>query len=807
MSDQPLGSTLLPIDVRREMLDSLFGKPKVLVMGFFAHAISSIVAWAATNDIAYLAFIPYFAIIVTYRLYSFATYLREKEGMASHGAIEGWERNYTIGGSGVTLGVGIFASYAIFRHPETIASGIGMGLVGGTMISVVGRNFGSRATAKIMTYCCCLPILFAAIASSFVQQNHLVGLTALPIIVMIVTSIDMSGYLYSLLLGALKTSRQSEIASRKFNDAISSMPNGLVMVDGDQRMIVLNQQAAIMLSIADQEEVSLPDAVANKLKDPATVLAAISRSSSLHEHEDMTYETVDGRWLRFRVRDLNVNDKKFLDEEWGGKQKGAFVLTILDVSSRVASDREMEYLARYDGLTQLANRRYWEESTQRLVAGLPAGELVGLAVLDVDRFKLINDTLGHHIGDEVIRGVADRIRSVGDPRMLAGRLGGDEFVVLFPGVAGIVEAKRLYDRVFSAISTTYVIDGHNVDVRCSGGVIVREKEQFNLSADVSRADMALYKVKRNPNQTWMLFDEALEQEYQTDNRIKTDLPDAIDKRALKVVYQPIYDAKGERVVSAEALCRWEHPDAGYIEPDKFIGMAEEIGVIGKLTEYVLRVACRDCMSWNSDVGVAVNLSSLDLARDGIVETISNALAVYEMPASRLCIEVTETVFVKDFEKTAHTLMTLRNMGVKTSLDDFGTGYSSLSYMHRLPLNRVKIDRSFVVPIVDDPKTQQLFQVVVHMAKGLGFEVVVEGVEDSEQLEHVVSVPGVDMIQGYIFSRDLSNAEMAEMVEVRRPGWKVNVFPALKDVDFLSSVRPQGQTPPDEIYASSGRQFQ
>jgi diguanylate cyclase (GGDEF)-like protein len=771
MSDKSVVSTQLPIEVRREMVDSLFGKRQVLVMGLVAHAVSSVVAWAATHDRAYLAFVPYFAAIVAYRMFSFHEYFRSRQDIDSHESLDGWEQNYISGVSGVALGIGVFTAYAIFMHPDTIAPAIGMGLVGGTMISVVGRNFGSLRATKIMTYSCCLPVIVSAVASSFLQKNHLVGLTALPVGVIILTSLDMSGYLYSLLVSALKSGRQSEIASHKFNVAISSMPNGLVMVDGDKRMVVINQQAANMLSVEVKTGMMLASAIRAQMKQPATVLDAIGRSSSSHDHEDMTYETVDGRWLRFRVRDLDVTDKKFLDEEWGGKQEGAFVLTILDVSRRVASDREMEHLARYDGLTQLANRRYWEESTQRLVRELPQGGLVGLAVLDVDRFKLINDTLGHHIGDEVIRGVADRIRSVGDARMLAGRLGGDEFVVLFPGISGVEEAKHLYDRVFRAISTTYVIDSHNVEVRCSGGVIVRGKEEFNLHADMSRADMALYKVKRNPNQAWMLFDEALEEEYQTGNRIKTDLRDAIDKGSLEVVYQPIYDAKGERIVSAEALCRWEHYDAGYIQPEKFVAMAEEIGVIGKLTEYVLRAACRDCMSWDSDVGVAVNLSAIDLARDGIVDMISNALAAHEMPASRLCIEVTETVFVKDFEKTANTLKTLRNMGVKTSLDDFGTGYSSLSYMHRLPLNRVKIDRSFVVPIINDPKTQQLFRVVVGLAKGLGFEVVVEGVEDREQLEHVVSVPGVDMIQGYIFSRGLTNAEMSAMVEVRRPGWK------------------------------------
>jgi EAL domain-containing protein (putative c-di-GMP-specific phosphodiesterase class I) len=199
-------------------------------------------------------------------------------------------------------------------------------------------------------------------------------------------------------------------------------------------------------------------------------------------------------------------------------------------------------------------------------------------------------------------------------------------------------------------------------------------------------------------------------------------------------------------------------------------MAEEIGVIGQLTEYVLRRACRECMTWESDVSVAVNLSALDLARDGIVEIIASALVEASMPAEKLCIEVTESVFVKDFDKTASTLSRLRELGIKTSLDDFGTGYSSLSYMHRLPLNRVKIDHSFVKTIVKDKKTQQLFSAVVGLAKGLGFEVVVEGVEERLQLEKVLAVPGVDMIQGHIFSKDLSMAEMASLGNLRRPAF-------------------------------------
>lgn len=771
MTEHAKAAPDLPFDIHREMVDSLFGRINVLFSGLVAHAVCLIVCWAATDDLMYFVGIPFFSAVVVYRLVVFHAFKRALPQIDNAAGLDKWERLYMIGGCLTALGVGIAASYAVLTSPTTIASAIGMGLVGGSMISVVGRNFSSLQNARLMTYACCFPLIVGFLLGGWVQGDHLVALTCVPLIIVVTTSVDMSKHLNGLLVGALRSVRVSEIGSQRFNAAISSMPNGLLMVDGDGKIVVSNERALDMLGLSSTDGITVQDALVGTVVDMAAVLAALRiPESEQDDFDSMTFETKYGNHLRFRVRHLESGEKRFMDDEWGGKQEGAYVLTILDVSKKVASDKRIQHLARTDVLTQIANRGHWESTSHDLVASLPRGGLVGLAVLDVDRFKLINDTLGHHIGDEVIKGVASRLVGVGDQRMFVGRLGGDEFVVLIPGLEDAEEARQVFNRVFAAISCTYVIDAHNVDVRCSGGAIVRTRETFNLHADMSRADMALYKVKRNPNQSWMLFDAALEEEYQSSIRIKHDLRHAIEKGKLEVVYQPIYDAKGERIVSAEALCRWEHPEAGPIPPSQFIALAEEIGVIGQLTEYVLRTACRDCANWNPAVTVSVNLSAIDLARDGIVDMISNALVASKMPPSRLCIEVTESVFVKDFDKTARTLLTLRGMGVKTSLDDFGTGYSSLSYMHRLPLNRVKIDRSFVLSIVTDPKTQQLFRAVVGLAKSLGFEVIVEGVEDRDQLEYVVSVAGVDMIQGHIFSHGLTNDDMISITDVKRPGW-------------------------------------
>ncbi|MDW9481232.1 EAL domain-containing protein [Sinorhizobium meliloti] len=763
-----------PLQIQKELLDSVFGRESVLYIGLAKFWLASVVSYMVTSDSAFLLFPVFFSSVFLYRCYLSRAYAKAKHAITSAADIKGWEAQHIYGSVGGALGLGVMGGYSAFYYPNSIATTISLGVVLASMLSVVGRNFGSVKNVRLVALACCLPMIIGFVAGGVVNREFYLYLTSLLLLTVYFTSMQHASYLRSLLLRALSAARKSEITSRRFNIAISSMPNGLVMVDGDGKVVVVNARASEALRIPQSYRGMLDDGLRG-IFDEADVANvsleyAISVIDSENQHvQEFEVETLEGRWLQLEFRKLDATEDIIFDEESVGSHEGAAVLIIQDITEKVRNKNDLQFAARFDKLTGIANRSWWETLTKDAVASLPPEGILALCVLDIDRFKLINDTLGHRVGDEVIAGVAARLNSLGDKRVLAGRLGGDEFVVLFGDLETECEAKRLFDRVFSAISSTYVIDGHNVEVRCSGGVIVRTKENFNLHADMSRADMALYKVKSNPNQAWMLFDEAMEEEFLSKSRIKHDLRDAISNGTLQVVYQPIFDASGSTMLSTEALCRWEHYEVGYIPPSQFIAMAEEIGVIGKLTEYVLRTACIDCRAWGSDVAVSVNLSALDLARDDIVGMIRNALDDSGLAPSRLCIEVTETVFVKDFAKTANTLRTLKSMGVKTSLDDFGTGYSSLSYLGRLPLNRVKIDRSFVLDIADDPKVQRLFRGVVSLAKELGFEIIVEGVEGEEQLEYIRGVQGVDMIQGYIFSRVLTADAMAAGYEHRSAG--------------------------------------
>lgn len=764
MTDKKAGQRL-PLDIEKELLDSVFGRESVLYIGMATFALAALVNYQVTADGTFGYFPAYFAAVLVYRLYIFRLYDRQKHLIRTYAQIDGWQSHFILGSVGATLGMGAMGGYSAFHYPNSIATTICLGIVLGGMLTVVGRSFGSMKNVRYMSIACCGPMMVGFVSCGVMSGEFYLFLTAVLLVSMYAISMSLATYLRSLLMRALMLGRKSEASSRRFNVAISSMPNGLVMVDGGRNVVVINAKASSALGLAAGYRGKLEDALSVVFdeSDKNRVLHRLKISGDealAGEGTEFQVKTRDGRWLQCEFNDLEGADGLIFDDDTKGvKDDGAAVLIIQDVTEKVRSRDELTTAACFDKLTGLANRTHWEAMVDDAVAGLPTDGLVAMCILDVDRFKLINDTLGHKVGDDVISGVAARLSSIGDSRLIAGRMGGDEFVVMAIGLARKSEAYELFDRVFGAISTTYVISGHNIDVRCSGGVIVRKQSEFDRQADMNRADMALYKVKRNPNQAWMLFDEQLEGEYISTSRIKNDLKSAISDGTLQVVYQPIFDASGRTMVSTEALCRWEHYEVGYISPVQFVAMAEEIGVIGKLTEYVLRSACRDCKAWGADVAVSVNLSALDLARNEIVTMIKSALDDFGLPPNRLCIEVTETVFVKDFAKTADTLRTLKAMGVKTSLDDFGTGYSSLSYLGQLPLNRVKIDRSFVVDVVSDPKAQRLFRGVVSLAKELEFEIIVEGVEGVEQLEYITSVEGVDMIQGYVFSKVVTAADM------------------------------------------------
>jgi predicted signal transduction protein with EAL and GGDEF domain len=307
----------------------------------------------------------------------------------------------------------------------------------------------------------------------------------------------------------------------------------------------------------------------------------------------------------------------------------------------------------------------------------------------------------------------------------------------------------ILDDMVEHLSAPFVHQGRKIDMSINVGVSVTAAASFEAQAALGRALHVLNQVREEGTSAWGLFDFNMESDYQYNAVIRNELAQAIDDRALQVMYQPIYEPDGKRIKCAEALCRWHHPQLGPIPPSAFVAVAEEIGIIGELTKLMLVTAVEECVRWQSRISVAVNLSVADLGREGLVEFIATLLAESGLEPERLCIEITETVVLEDYAKMAEVLRALQAIGVKTSIDDFGTGYSSLAHLHHLPADKVKVDRAFVVDIEYSEKSRRLFKAVVGLGKELGFEIVVEGVETQGQLE-LVRRSGADLVQGFVF---------------------------------------------------------
>lgn len=701
------------------------------------------------------------------------SYHRKRHHMKSLSDAGRWESLYLVGAFLTLGGYGTIAATTIILHPDNI---LAFCLSAGAMaasLSVGTRNFASPRSVNVSVLACCLPLFWACLWTGLLTDND--GYLAVAIIPPFIgfMSVYLSRYLYRLNMRMINSARaartsakEADVNAYRFNVAINSMPSGLLLVAKDGRIIVRNQKAKDILITQGDADISLNSALSTVFKEDERnkLLNMVKDFGALAESKDyatILLRTDDRRWIEVELSALD-STKAFAFGSTSGNlaetHKGGVVIILQEVTEKVENTRALKEAAWFDKMTGLPNRQHWETLVEGMVASLQDTDLTFLAIVDVDRFKLINDTLGHNVGDQVIREIAKCLIELSDERLTMGRMGGDEFVIFGANVRDQRDVDELMNGILEKISRPYVISGNFIDVKCSAGVIARQKRDFNRRDDISRADAALYRTKKTPDRIWTTFDTLMEAEFQAARKIKLDLKEAIDSGSLYVVYQPICDLAGTKIVAFEALCRWQHEETGEISPTDFITLAEEIGAIGQLTEYVIRNACRDCSRWGG-IPVTVNLSATDVVRDELIPIVKGALREFNLPASKLSVEVTEGVFLKDFHKASKTLNTLRSLGVKIALDDFGTGFSSLGYLKELPLDAIKIDQSFVENVEADVKARKLLKAITSLVKELDLDVIIEGVERKDQLEFVKGMGGVDFVQGNIYSPPMKANEI------------------------------------------------
>ncbi|MFL6793889.1 MAG: EAL domain-containing protein, partial [Sphingomicrobium sp.] len=446
-----------------------------------------------------------------------------------------------------------------------------------------------------------------------------------------------------------------------------------------------------------------------------------------------------------------------------------------DLTEQRRSEQEISRLARFDSLTSLPNRAMMRQTLDEALRNATHRQRgCSMFLIDLDRFKNVNDTLGHPIGDALLRQVAERLKSVMGNHGQIGRLGGDEFQAVLPGTVDIGLLESLARTLIEHVSRPYMIEGHKVTIGASLGVAIGDPGRTSADALVRNADLALYAAKGAGRGKHCFYEPSMHSEAAERQLLENDLRQAIERGELAVHYQPVVRTAGEEISGFEALVRWTHPSRGPISPAKFIPLAEEAGLIGAIGEWVLRTALEEAAHWPDQVRVAVNLSPLQFNDPNIVSVIARCLKDSGVRAARLELEITEGVFLAEGDSTDETFAGLKQLGVRLALDDFGTGYSSLGYLKKAPFDKIKIDQSFVRGAASSTnRNAAIIRAIVTLAETLGMDTCAEGVETHDDLQLIREL-GVSMVQGYIFGRPAdseTSRQLANQVTLEADGYK------------------------------------
>ena len=433
--------------------------------------------------------------------------------------------------------------------------------------------------------------------------------------------------------------------------------------------------------------------------------------------------------------------------------------TIEDITDRKRAEEQVQFLAFYDGLTGLPNRALLRDRlASALASARRRNEKVALLFLDLDRFKVVNDSLGHSCGDLLLQEVAGRLRNSTREHDTVARLGGDEFIISISSIKEVPDAAIAAERIMDAMAAEFVIQGHRLSVQCSIGISLYPEHGTDSETLVKNADAAMYCAKESGRNAFRFFTEHMNAQVMERLTIEHNLRIALDKKELFLVYQPQTEVTTGKIIGVEALLRWQHPELGLVPPDRFIRVAENSGLILPIGEWVLRTACSQARRWQNQgltpIPVAVNVSAVQFRQEGFRTLVKRVLQETGLPPQFLELELTESLLLSNADLTFPALQELKEMGVKLAIDDFGTGYSSLSYLRQFPVNRLKIDRSFIRDVAVNPDDAAITSAIISLGKSLNLKVIAEGVENEAQMSFL-RAHQCDEIQGYYFSKPLT----------------------------------------------------
>jgi diguanylate cyclase (GGDEF)-like protein len=670
------------------------------------------------------------------------------------------ERRFAIGAISSLAALSLWTLATFFLKPVGFPSLLGTTMTIAYAFGMQTRGFAIYRGVSANLFAAYVPLSVGLIvAGGWYPVGIVFGL--IPLILFMIGS---SGRARANFLAVLAANAQTELLAKRLDMALNNMSHGLLMINANGRVAVVNRQLLNVFRLGAEDV------------QPGASLRVVART--LLRRKIVAQSEIERAWKTLAqavagvdvVAPFETRDDRAIEitvHRMTGEGEGA-VVVVQDVTERRNAARAIDRMARVDSVTDLPNRRRFEEE---LVATLRGSddevESANVLFLDLDDFKQVNDSLGHARGDKLLTAVARRLQGLVRETDIVARWGGDEFAILQRPAVDAGQAGELAEQILREVRRPVFIDGYEVIVGASVGSASAPKDGETPEAILSNADMALYAAKAEGRGNWRAFEKSMDAKIQIRRLVELDLRAAVANDAIEVHFQPIVEVATRQISGFEALARWNHPVRGRVSPAEFIPIVEELGLMNEFGASVLRRSCLACASWPGDVSVSVNLSPAQFRSGRVVETVREALAAANLPASRLDLEITESTLLDDRGSTRETLETLRKLGVRISLDDFGTGYSSLSYVLAFPLDRIKIDRSFTIGLGLQDRASILVESVAQMCGKLGMSVLVEGVETDLQLRFIERLGTISEVQGFYFSAAVPEPEARRLVTEKK----------------------------------------
>jgi diguanylate cyclase (GGDEF)-like protein len=733
------------------LIDSLFTDPGPMFAGALCAAVAAVMTAAKTGNVWLWPCVALLVVTGALRALDTRQYQKLRDNLSPEDVAR-WEVRYQFGAMLYAAALGLWCLVVLMGSDDAVTHMIATSVTLCYIAAGGGRTYGRPWIFHLQMLLACGPLTVALAAHG---SPYYIGMALLNVLFFFALK-HISSSLQKIFVRALIAREREAALASQFDTALNNMPHGLSMFRADGRLAVMNHRFSEMMNLSD--DFVQQGAEVSDICSACVVAGSISASSA----RLILREVENSQAGEIITTDPDINKNRSLSWTFQPMVGGGTVVLVEDITERKDAEARISHLARYDELTELPNRvNFRDEIGRLLMVQQGADRLSALLFVDLDQFKQVNDTLGHPCGDQLLCAVADRLREMLRPEDFVARFGGDEFVVFQQNINSHEDAAGLARRIVDRLSERYKIDNHLVEIGASVGIAMTSA---GVSADtlLKNADMALYRAKADGRGTFCFFRDEMAQTVEARRILELDLRKALANEEFELFYQPLVNLKSGKIATCEALLRWNHPVRGTVSPIDIIPVAEDMGLIVDLGRWILRKACMECMKWPEAVSVAVNFSPQQFHQRDVLSEVRYALEVSGLPAHRLEIEITESSLLRNTQLTHDVLSQLHSLGVRISLDDFGTGYSSLSYLHNFPLQKVKIDRSFLEGI-DSDRPLTLLRGVARLSADLGMSVVVEGIETNEQLELISADGAVTEAQGYLFSRPVPAIRIRQLL--------------------------------------------